>query len=156
MVPKSLLKQGGCAEKKSYSCGKGNIEGFRKQGLSAREGAERVRFEHDSKTTLNSLAELRKRNTEIEISRGNIVFSKLLVNRLVFKIIDAIVSDRYFGLWDTRGILHPKPNATQWNWSRRGLYLTCFYREPRNRGLADILVKCTSQESFERIEGVLA
>jgi len=96
-----------------------------------------------------------KRNTDSS-SRGNIVFSKLLVNRLAFKIIDVIVSDRYFGLWDTNGILHPTPGSTQFNWSQRGLFMTCFYREPRTRGFADILVKCTSQESFERIEGVLA
>jgi hypothetical protein len=92
-------------------------------------------------------------NTD-SLSRGNIVFSKLLVNRLAYKYIDAITNDRYFGLYDTKGILHPTCNSTQFNWSQRGLSITCYYREPKTRGFADILVKCTSQESVQRIQGM--
>lgn len=75
------------------------------------------------------------------------VFSVMLHDHDAFRLITDIERRIGFGLHDTIGTLEPCSGATQWNWQHKGLYVTCFYKEPRWRGIADILIISTTPES---------
>jgi len=67
-------------------------------------------------------------------------------------LLNEVFKDRYFGCWDTNGILHPNKTSTQYNWSRQGLFLNVQYTR---RGIADFLAVVIGDESYERFLRIL-
>lgn len=67
-----------------------------------------------------------------------------------YRVISALANDKFFGMWDTRGVLHPTLDSTQWNWSRRGLWLTCFYKQPSSEGIARVYAMIRGQDTLRR------
>lgn len=92
-----------------------------------------------------------KSNTEIEVSRGNIQF--LGLPSIDTRLLNEVFKDRFFGVWDTDGILHPNKSCTQYNWRRQGLFLNVQYIR---KGVADILAVITKDESYERFLRIIS
>jgi len=98
-------------------------------------------------------------NTECLLdARGNDSFYFVsLGERQAYRIIGAIVNDRFFGLWDVCGVLHPAgPDSTQWNWNERGLWLTVFYREPAHSGIARVYAVVKGLDTLRRFFRTIA
>lgn len=89
-----------------------------------------------------------KKNTERNFDSSNDgVYSVMLREHYAYDLIKGIENDNGFGPVDSRGTLEPCPGATQWNWKQKGLFVTCFYKSPRWRGMADILIISTTSEA---------
>lgn len=83
------------------------------------------------------------------------VFSVMLYDHDAFGFITNIARRIGFGLHDTRGTLEPCPGATQWNWKDRGLFVTCFYKNPRWKGIADILIISSTPEATRLVQSLI-
>ena len=91
-----------------------------------------------------------KSNTEIEVSRGNIrIFALPSVGT---RLLDEVSRNRFFGFWDTDGVLHPNRHCTQYNWKDQGLFLNVQYL---SMGIADVLAVIIKDESYERFLRIL-
>jgi len=96
-----------------------------------------------------------KSNTEIEVSRGNTEFFRIItLQNLRYMVLFGMLC-KVLGWPDYDDFRHSTPGVSQDNWRRRGLFLT-YLRTYDLRDRADIVVACTDRETWEKFLRVLS